>query len=97
MLGIWDYMKNSGDMPESENWALDWFGKAESVPDVTRSLCLFDAAICIIRHEKHAITATIRDNYLNSYFGTYTPVSDSRTSIHDASNVQLQSASRIFS
>lgn len=26
MLGIWDHIKNSGNHPESENWALDWFG-----------------------------------------------------------------------
>eukprot|EP00043_Microstomoeca_roanoka_P019321 m.216036 g.216036 ORF g.216036 m.216036 type:complete len:923 (+) comp16981_c1_seq4:56-2824(+) len=26
MFGIWDYIKNSGDIPESENWALQWFG-----------------------------------------------------------------------
>lgn len=25
-LGIWDYVKNSGDHPESANWALDWVG-----------------------------------------------------------------------
>lgn len=25
-LGIWDYIKNSGDHPESANWALDWVG-----------------------------------------------------------------------
>lgn len=25
-LGIWDYIKNSGDYPNSENWALSWFG-----------------------------------------------------------------------
>jgi len=24
--GIWDYIKNSGDHPESANWALDWVG-----------------------------------------------------------------------
>lgn len=33
-LGVWDYVKNSGDHPESENWALDWVapisGKRES-------------------------------------------------------------------
>eukprot|EP00117_Sycon_ciliatum_P046943 scpid37985/ scgid33575/ len=27
MLGIWDYMKNSGEMSQdTTNWALDWFG-----------------------------------------------------------------------
>ncbi|MGG3308279.1 FAD-dependent oxidoreductase [Paenibacillus lautus] len=26
MLGVWDHIKNSGQHPESENWALDWFG-----------------------------------------------------------------------
>ncbi|HEY8965952.1 MAG TPA: FAD-dependent oxidoreductase, partial [Candidatus Methylacidiphilales bacterium] len=26
VLGIWDYVKNSGDHPDSANWALDWVG-----------------------------------------------------------------------
>jgi hypothetical protein len=26
MLGVWEHIKNSGHHPESENWALDWFG-----------------------------------------------------------------------
>lgn len=26
LLGVWDHIKNSGNHPESENWALDWFG-----------------------------------------------------------------------
>lgn len=26
LLGVWDHIKNSGEHPESENWALDWFG-----------------------------------------------------------------------
>jgi hypothetical protein len=25
-LGIWDYVKNSGDHPDSANWALEWVG-----------------------------------------------------------------------
>src|SRR5690606_23916905 len=25
-LGLWDYIKNSGDYPEAANWALDWVG-----------------------------------------------------------------------
>lgn len=25
-LGLWDYVKNSGRFPESENWTLDWVG-----------------------------------------------------------------------
>ena len=25
-LGIWDYIKNSGECPDSANWALDWIG-----------------------------------------------------------------------
>lgn len=25
-LGIWNYVKNSGDHPDSENWALEWVG-----------------------------------------------------------------------
>jgi hypothetical protein len=24
VLGVWDYIKNSGDFPDSANWALDW-------------------------------------------------------------------------
>ncbi len=26
VLGIWDYIKNSGDHPDSSHWALDWVG-----------------------------------------------------------------------
>ncbi|NOZ57168.1 MAG: FAD-dependent oxidoreductase, partial [Calditrichaeota bacterium] len=26
VLGVWDYIKNSGDFPESANWALEWVG-----------------------------------------------------------------------
>ena len=26
VLGVWDYIKNSGDCPSSENWAMDWIG-----------------------------------------------------------------------
>jgi len=26
ILGIWDYIKNSGEHPNSANWALDWIG-----------------------------------------------------------------------
>ncbi|MBN2093574.1 FAD-dependent oxidoreductase [candidate division KSB1 bacterium] len=26
VLGIWDYIKNSGEHPDSANWALDWVG-----------------------------------------------------------------------
>ena len=26
VMGVWDYIKNSGDFPESANWALDWVG-----------------------------------------------------------------------
>lgn len=25
-MGVWDYIKNSGNCPESANWALDWVG-----------------------------------------------------------------------
>ncbi|NWG13255.1 MAG: FAD-dependent oxidoreductase [Acidobacteria bacterium] len=25
-LGVWDYIKNSGDHPDSANWAMDWIG-----------------------------------------------------------------------
>jgi len=25
-LGVWDYVKNSGDHPDAENWTLDWVG-----------------------------------------------------------------------
>lgn len=26
VLGVWDYIKNSGDFPESATWAMDWIG-----------------------------------------------------------------------
>ena len=26
VMGVWDYIKNSGDLPESKNWAMDWVG-----------------------------------------------------------------------
>jgi hypothetical protein len=26
VLGVWDYIKNSGDCPDSEYWAMDWIG-----------------------------------------------------------------------
>jgi hypothetical protein len=26
VMGVWDYIKNSGDHPESANWAMDWIG-----------------------------------------------------------------------
>lgn len=26
VMGVWDYIKNSGDHPESANWAMDWVG-----------------------------------------------------------------------
>lgn len=26
VMGVWNYIKNSGDHPESANWALDWVG-----------------------------------------------------------------------
>jgi ribulose 1,5-bisphosphate synthetase/thiazole synthase len=26
VMGVWDYIKNSGNFPEAENWALDWVG-----------------------------------------------------------------------
>lgn len=26
MFGVWDYIKNSGDHPDSANWSISWFG-----------------------------------------------------------------------
>jgi len=26
VLGVWDYIKNSGDFPDSQYWAMDWLG-----------------------------------------------------------------------
>ena len=26
LMGVWDYIKNGGEHPESENWALEWVG-----------------------------------------------------------------------
>ena len=28
VMGVWDYIKNSGDHPSSANWAMDWIGLA---------------------------------------------------------------------
>lgn len=61
VLGVWDYIKNSGDKPASANWGMDWVGmvpgKRESrrvvgdhiltQHDLTRSDVRFDDAVCI--------------------------------------------------
>ena len=26
VMGVWDYIKNSGDFPDSKMWAMDWVG-----------------------------------------------------------------------
>ena len=26
VMGVWDYIKNSGEFPDSANWAMDWVG-----------------------------------------------------------------------
>jgi hypothetical protein len=26
VMGVWDYIKNSGEFPDADNWALDWIG-----------------------------------------------------------------------
>ena len=26
VMGVWDYIKNSGDFPDSKHWAMDWVG-----------------------------------------------------------------------
>ncbi|MCA9443108.1 MAG: FAD-dependent oxidoreductase, partial [Candidatus Omnitrophica bacterium] len=26
VMGVWDYIKNSGDHPDSANWGMDWVG-----------------------------------------------------------------------
>ncbi|MCL5743017.1 MAG: FAD-dependent oxidoreductase [Acidobacteria bacterium] len=36
VLGVWDYIKNSGDCPESANWALDWIGMIPGKRDSRR-------------------------------------------------------------
>ncbi len=37
-LGIWDYVKNSGDHPDSANWALDWVGSVAAKRESRRLL-----------------------------------------------------------
>lgn len=37
-LGIWDYIKNSGDHPDSANWTLDWVGSIPAKRESRRLL-----------------------------------------------------------
>ena len=50
VMGIWDYIKNSGDFPDSRYWAMDWVGMmpgkrgsrrllGRPFPDAERSRC----------------------------------------------------------
>ncbi len=36
VMGVWDYIKNSGDCPESTNWAMDWVGMIPGKRDSRR-------------------------------------------------------------
>lgn len=36
VMGVWDYIKNSGDLPESANWALNWIGMIPGKRDSRR-------------------------------------------------------------
>ena len=45
-LGVWDYIKNSGEHPSSANWALDWLGM---VPGKRGSRRLLGDHICASR------------------------------------------------
>jgi hypothetical protein len=61
VMGVWDYIKNSGDKPASANWGMDWLGmvpgKRESrrivgdhlltQHDLTRADVRFDDAVAI--------------------------------------------------
>ena len=38
VLGIWDYVKNSGDHPDSSHWALDWVGSIPAKRESRRLL-----------------------------------------------------------
>ncbi len=38
VLGLWDYVKNSGRFPESANWALDWIGASPGKRESRRFL-----------------------------------------------------------
>ncbi|MBN2376017.1 MAG: FAD-dependent oxidoreductase [Sedimentisphaerales bacterium] len=60
VMGVWDYIKNSGDLPDSANWGMDWVGmipgKRESrriigdhiltEHDLTGNDVQFDDAVC---------------------------------------------------
>lgn len=37
-LGVWDYIKNSGDHPDAANWALDWVGSIPAKRESRRLL-----------------------------------------------------------
>ena len=38
VLGIWDYVKNSGDHPDAANWTLDWIGSIPAKRESRRLL-----------------------------------------------------------
>ncbi|TVY09187.1 FAD-dependent oxidoreductase [Paenibacillus cremeus] len=52
MMGVWDHIKNSGHHPESENWALDWFG---FVPGKRESRRFIGKHLLTQRDLEHAI------------------------------------------
>ena len=47
-MGVWDYIKNSGDHPSSDHWALDWVGMmpggADLLQAAPRLKACYDAA-----------------------------------------------------
>jgi hypothetical protein len=61
VMGVWDYIKNSGDKPDSANWGMDWVGmvpgKRESrrivgdhlltQRDLTDAAVRFEDAVCM--------------------------------------------------
>lgn len=61
VLGVWDYIKNSGDHPDSANWGMDWLGMIPgkrssrrligphilTQNDMTSTEEPFDDAVCI--------------------------------------------------
>lgn len=52
-LGLWDYVKNSGNHPESANWALDWIGAIPGKRESRRFLGEYILTEQDIREARH--------------------------------------------
>jgi len=51
VMGVWDYIKNSGNYPDSDNWALDWIGM---IPGKRESRRIIGDHIMVQQELEHA-------------------------------------------